>query len=57
MKSTSKLKEKKKSSTKPLDFCFYCISPGHIEDKYYYMYLECVSKDFGQNFPAQIIEL
>ena len=57
MKSALKLKEKKKSSTEPLDLCPYCSKPGHLEDKCYYKHPERASEDFRQRFQNRIKEL
>lgn len=46
MKSTSKPKEKKKSSTKLLNPCPYCTRPGYVKDKCYYKHLEHARKNF-----------
>lgn len=50
IKSTFKLKKKKKSNTKPLDPCPYYIKLGYFENKYYYKYSEDANEDFWQKF-------
>lgn len=54
IKFISKPKEKKKSSSKPLDLCPYCIKPNHVEDKCYYKQQERASKNFWQKFQSWI---
>lgn len=46
MKSTSKPKKKKISSTKLLDLCPYYIKPGYFKNKYYYKHLDYTGENF-----------
>lgn len=56
MKSTSKLKKKKKASPQSSNLCQYYFKLGHPEEKCYYKYLERASKDFRQRFKNHIQE-
>lgn len=51
MKISSKPKDKKKDLR---DFCLYFSRLDHIEEKYYYKHLQCISQNFQERFRDQI---